>query len=121
MTFFSKRCTIAAAAAIELHYSFQMHEIVKDTCSGGMNGYISLYGGEPCPPIFRSLIASMEDIMDNHVICAIYRLPDAHKHISRPPQGVKFLKKIVEIGDLKLEPVLWHEDSGRRHHSENGR
>jgi len=109
--------------------------------------------------------------------CAIYRLPDAHKHISRPPQGVKFLKKvlnlvaapylypptskslsqssvqfqmfvadiglskvvcfcfvywwknkimcffvqIVEIGDLKLEPVLWHEDSGRRHHSENGR
>ncbi|KAG4964092.1 hypothetical protein JHK82_040757 [Glycine max] len=121
MTFFSKRRTIAAAAAIELHYSFQMHEIVKDTCSGGMNGYISLCGGEPCPPIFRSPIASMEDIMDNHVICAIYRLPDAHKHITRPPQGVKFPKKIVEIGDLKPEPVLWHEDSGRRHHSENGR
>ncbi|KAG4383049.1 hypothetical protein GLYMA_14G218000v4 [Glycine max] len=93
----------------------------RDTCSGGMNGYISLCGGEPCPPIFRSPIASMEDIMDNHVICAIYRLPDAHKHITRPPQGVKFPKKIVEIGDLKPEPVLWHEDSGRRHHSENGR
>ncbi|KAG4957207.1 hypothetical protein JHK85_043587 [Glycine max] len=48
-------------------------------------------------------------------------LPDAHKHITRPPQGVKFPKKIVEISDLKPKPVLWHEDSGRRHHSENGR
>jgi len=27
----------------------------------------------------------------------------------------------VTIGDLKPEPVLWHEDSGRRHHAENGR
>ncbi|KAK7346162.1 hypothetical protein VNO80_20677 [Phaseolus coccineus] len=93
----------------------------RNTCSGGMNGYISLCAGEPCPPIFRSSIASMEDIMDNHVICAIYRLPDAHKHITRPPQGVKFPKKTVTIGDLQPEPVLWHEDSGRRHHAENGR
>ncbi|QCD81853.1 5'-3' exoribonuclease 3-like isoform X2 [Vigna unguiculata] len=89
--------------------------------SGGMNGYISLCGGEPCPPIFRSSIASMEDIMDNHVICAIYRLPDAHEHITRPPQGVKFPKKTVTIGDLQPEPVLWHQDSGRRHHAENWR
>ncbi|TKY57643.1 5'-3' exoribonuclease 3 [Spatholobus suberectus] len=93
----------------------------RDTCSGGMNGYISLCAGEPCPPIFRSPVASMEDIMDNHVICAIYRLPDVHKHITQPPQGVKFPKKIVTIGDLKPEPVLWHEDSGRRHNAENGR
>ncbi|KAK7280736.1 hypothetical protein RJT34_25803 [Clitoria ternatea] len=90
------------------------------TCSGGMNGYISLCAGEPCPPIFRSPVASMEDIMDNHVICAIYRLPDAHEHITRPPQGVKFPKKTVTLGDVKPEPVLWHEDSGRRH-GENGR
>ncbi|XP_027919520.1 5'-3' exoribonuclease 3-like isoform X1 [Vigna unguiculata] len=93
----------------------------RNTCSGGMNGYISLCGGEPCPPIFRSSIASMEDIMDNHVICAIYRLPDAHEHITRPPQGVKFPKKTVTIGDLQPEPVLWHQDSGRRHHAENWR
>nr|KYP38637.1 5'-3' exoribonuclease 3 [Cajanus cajan] len=89
--------------------------------SGGMNGYLSLCAGEPCPPIFRSPVASMEDIMDNHVICAIYRLPDMHKHIARPPPGVKYPKKTVTIGDLKPEPVLWHEDSGRRHHAENGR
>ncbi|KAL2318845.1 hypothetical protein Fmac_032721 [Flemingia macrophylla] len=89
--------------------------------SGGMNGYLSLCAGEPCPPIFRSPVASMEDIMDNHVICAIYRLPDVHKHITRPPQGVKYPNKTVTIGDLKPEPVLWHEDSGRRHHAENGR
>jgi len=42
--------------------------LFRNTCSGGMNGYISLCGGEPCPPIFRSCIASMEDIMDNHVV-----------------------------------------------------
>ena len=63
--------------------------------SGGMNGFISLCGGEPCPPIFRSPVEGMEDIMDNHVICAIYRLPQAHKHITRPPPGVKFPKKVV--------------------------
>ncbi|CAL0332644.1 unnamed protein product [Lupinus luteus] len=90
----------------------------RDTCSGGMNGYLSLCGGEPCPPIFRSPVASMEDIMDNHVICAIYRLPDPHKHITQPPEGVKFPKKIVTIGDLKPEPVLWHDDSGRRHYQQ---
>ncbi|MCI09074.1 5'-3' exoribonuclease, partial [Trifolium medium] len=54
----------------------------------------------------------MEDIIDNHVICAIYRLPDAHGHITRPPHGVGFPKKTVAIEDLKPEPVLWHEDSG---------
>ncbi|KAI5385610.1 hypothetical protein KIW84_072280 [Lathyrus oleraceus] len=34
--------------------------------SDGMNGYISLCAGEPCPPIFRSPIVGMEYIMDNH-------------------------------------------------------
>ncbi|ESW28363.1 hypothetical protein PHAVU_003G280400 [Phaseolus vulgaris] len=99
--------------------------MVKDRISpkesGGMNGYISLCAGEPCPPIFRSSIASMEDIMDNHVICAIYGLPEAHKHITRPPQGVKFPEKAVTIRDLQPQPVLWHEDSGRRLHSDNWR
>ncbi|KAJ7966853.1 5'-3' exoribonuclease [Quillaja saponaria] len=80
----------------------------------GMNGYISPCGGEPCPLIFRSPVAGMEDIMDNHVICAIYRLPDAHEHIARPPEGVTYPKKIVTLGDLKPDPVLWHEDSGRK-------
>ncbi|KAI4316915.1 hypothetical protein L6164_024844 [Bauhinia variegata] len=93
----------------------EVKERINPKESGGMNGYISLCGGEPCPPIFRSPVEGMEDITDNHVICAIYRLPDAHKHITRPPQGVKYPKKIVTIGDLKPDPVLWHEDSGRRH------
>ncbi|WVY88993.1 hypothetical protein V8G54_037962 (chloroplast) [Vigna mungo] len=99
----------------------KINPIERDTCSGGMNGYLSLCGGEPCPPIFRSPVASMEDIMDNQVICAIYRLPDAHKHISRPPQGVKFPIKSVTVGDIQPDRGLWHEDSGRRHHTENGR
>ncbi|XP_019436847.1 PREDICTED: 5'-3' exoribonuclease 3-like isoform X2 [Lupinus angustifolius] len=99
----------------------EVKERINPNESGGMNGYLSLCGGEPCPPIFRSPVASMEDITDNHVICAIYRLPDLHKHITQPPQGVKFPKKTVTIGDLKPEPVLWHEDSGRRHYQENAR
>ncbi|GMQ01935.1 hypothetical protein CsSME_00048389 [Camellia sinensis var. sinensis] len=83
-------------------------------CSGGMHGYRSLCSGDPCPPIFRSPISGMEDIMDNQVICAIYRFPDAHKHITRPPAGVIFLKKSIEIGDLKPDHVLWHGDNGRK-------
>ena len=42
--------------------------LFRDTCSGGMNGFLSLCGGEPCPPIFRSPVEGMEDIMDNHVM-----------------------------------------------------
>jgi len=29
--------------------------------------------------------------------CAIYRLPDAHEHIARPPHGVKFPKKVLNF------------------------
>ncbi|XP_057532043.1 5'-3' exoribonuclease 3 isoform X2 [Amaranthus tricolor] len=111
----------------------QVKEKLDPKASGGMNGYICLCAGDPCPPIFKSPIGGMEDIVDNQVICAIYKLPDYHKHISRPPPGVKFPAKIVSMGDLK-EPVLWHEDNrgryndnGRRHngngrrHDDNGR
>ncbi|XP_043711548.1 5'-3' exoribonuclease 3 isoform X2 [Telopea speciosissima] len=98
----------------------EVKERLDPNVSGGMNGYLSLCGGDPCPPIFRSPVAAMEDIMNNQVICAIYRLPDEHKHITRPPAGVIFPKKTVTIGDLKPPPVLWHEDTGRRP-MENGR
>lgn len=37
-------------------------------CSGGMNGYISLCMGDPCPPIFRAPMDGLEDIMDNQVM-----------------------------------------------------
>ncbi|XP_059459559.1 5'-3' exoribonuclease 3 isoform X1 [Corylus avellana] len=89
-------------------------------CSDGMNGYLSPCAGDPRPPIFRSPVAGMEDIIDNQVTCVIYRLPDAHEHITRPPAGVTLPKKTVNLGDLQPEPVLWHEDSGRKPW-ENGR
>ncbi|KAE9458627.1 hypothetical protein C3L33_09467, partial [Rhododendron williamsianum] len=73
----------------------QLDSRARASCSGGMNGYISLCAGDPCPPIFRSPVFGMEDIMDNQVICAIYILPDAHKHITRPPSGVVFPKKAI--------------------------
>ncbi|MCD7446711.1 5'-3' exoribonuclease 3 [Datura stramonium] len=98
----------------------EVKERLDPKASGGMNGYISLCMGDPCPPIFRAPIDGMEDIMDNQVICAIYRLPDAHKHITRPPKGVIFPKKLVTFGDIRPDPVLWHEDSGRKSW-ENGR
>ncbi|XP_055811558.1 5'-3' exoribonuclease 3-like isoform X1 [Solanum dulcamara] len=94
--------------------------IVRFTCSGGMNGYLSLCSGDPCPPIFRSPIEGMENITQNQVICAIYRLPDTHKHIARPVEGVIFPTKMVTLGDMKPDPVLWHEES-RKKPWENGR
>ncbi|KAI3910031.1 hypothetical protein MKW92_006896 [Papaver armeniacum] len=97
-------------------------EIIDPKASGGMNGYLSLCRGDPCPTIFRSPIAGMEDIMNNQVICAIYRLPDSHKHITRPPAGVIFPNKIISATDLKPPPALWHEDNGRKPwHDDNGR
>ncbi|CAA0841185.1 5-3 exoribonuclease 3 [Striga hermonthica] len=92
----------------------QVKEQIDPVASGGMNGYISLCSGDPCPPVFRSPISGMEDIVNNQVLCAIYKLPDAHEHIPRPLPGVIFPKKIVTMGDLKPAPTLWHEDTGRR-------
>ncbi|XP_021320576.1 5'-3' exoribonuclease 3 isoform X2 [Sorghum bicolor] len=96
-------------------------EKLDPSASGGMNGYIALCCGDLSPPVFRSPVDGLEDIMDNQVICSIYKLPDPHKHIARPPVGVIIPKKSVEAGDLKPPPVLWHEDSGRRPHDNNHR
>ncbi|KAJ9554058.1 hypothetical protein OSB04_018103 [Centaurea solstitialis] len=98
----------------------EVKEQIDPVASGGMNGYISLCAHDPCPTIFRSPIHGMEDIIDNQVICAIYRLPDYHKHIARPPVGVIPPKKTVTMDDLQPDPPLWHEDSGRKPW-ENGR
>ncbi|CAN1819039.1 5'-3' exoribonuclease 3, partial [Linum perenne] len=89
-------------------------ERINPESSDGMHGYISPCAGDTHPPVFRSPVAGMEDVLDNEVICAIYRLPDYHKHITRPLPGVRFPKKTVSLEDMKPDPVLWHEDSGRR-------
>ncbi|XP_078438511.1 5'-3' exoribonuclease 3 isoform X2 [Wolffia australiana] len=91
-----------------------LKEKIDPVASGGMNGYICPCSGDPCPPVFRSPVGGMDDIMNNNVICSVYKLPDPHKHIPRPPAGVSFPKKMVTLGDLKPAPVLWHEDNGRR-------
>ncbi|CAF2201796.1 hypothetical protein HID58_027845 [Brassica napus] len=93
-----------------LHYKAK----IRPELSDGMNGYLTPCSGETHPPVFRSPVEGKEDILDNQVICCIYRLPDAHEHRTRPPPGVIFPKKIVNIGDLKPPPALWHEDNGRR-------
>ncbi|KAF9620441.1 hypothetical protein IFM89_012618 [Coptis chinensis] len=92
----------------------EVKEIIDPKASGGMNGYLALCNEDPCPSIFSSPVNGLEDIMNNHVIMAIYILPDAHKHITRPPTGVIFPKKIVAVGDLRPPPALWHEDIGKK-------
>ncbi|KAI3813891.1 hypothetical protein L1987_18626 [Smallanthus sonchifolius] len=98
----------------------EVKEQIDPLASGGMNGYISLCAGDPCPPIFSSPVHGMDDIMDNQVICVLYTLPEYHNHISRPPAGVKLPKKTVTVNDIQPEPTLWHEDTGRKPW-ENGR
>lgn len=93
----------------------QINQQIKPESSDGMNGYLSLPSGDPCPKVFRSPIEGLEDIKDNRVICAIYKLPDPHPHIPRPPPGVKLPKKTVTKDDLTETPALWHEDSGPKH------
>ncbi|KAJ0454422.1 putative transcription factor interactor and regulator CCHC(Zn) family [Helianthus annuus] len=92
----------------------KVKEQIDPSASGAMNGYLSLCAGDPCPPVFSSPVDGMDDIMDNQVICAIYKVPDYHKHISRPPAGVKLPKKTVTLDDIQPDPTLWHEDTGRR-------
>ncbi|OMO75377.1 hypothetical protein COLO4_26163 [Corchorus olitorius] len=41
---------------------------LRSACSDGMNGYISLCAGDTQPPIFRSPIKDMEDILANEVM-----------------------------------------------------
>ncbi|GMQ01859.1 hypothetical protein CsSME_00048341 [Camellia sinensis var. sinensis] len=55
----------------------RLYKYQKATYSGGINGYIARCARDPCPPIFRSPVYGMEDIMDNQV-----KLLDAHKHIT---------------------------------------
>ncbi|XVE56144.1 hypothetical protein DITRI_Ditri03aG0214200 [Diplodiscus trichospermus] len=105
---------------LKVRQRIEVKEEVKPDLSDGMNGFISPCAGDTHPPIFRSPIKDMGDILANEVICCIYRLPKSQKHIPRPPAGVTFPPKLVQSSNLKPEPVLWHEDSGRRPW-ENGR
>ncbi|KAK9062915.1 hypothetical protein SSX86_020105 [Deinandra increscens subsp. villosa] len=93
----------------------EIKEQINSEASGGMDGYISLPAGDPCPQIFGSPIEGMDDIKDNRVICAIYKLPDLQQHIAQPPTGVILPKKTVMLSDLKPAPALWHE--GKNHKS----
>ncbi|KAG2254389.1 hypothetical protein Bca52824_084525 [Brassica carinata] len=67
---------------------------IRPELSDAMNGYLTPCSGETHPPVFRSPVEGMEDILDNQVICCIYKLPDAHEHITRPPPGVIFLRSL---------------------------
>ncbi|XP_071700755.1 5'-3' exoribonuclease 3-like [Rutidosis leptorrhynchoides] len=95
-------------------------EPINPEASDGMNGYLSVPARDPCPGIFRSPIVGMEDITENRVVCAVYKLPDPQHHIARLPAGVEIPKRTVTLADLKPAPALWHEENGRKPW-ENGR
>jgi hypothetical protein len=42
--------------------------LFRPTCSDGMNGYLSPCAGDTHPPIFRSPVVGMEDILANEVM-----------------------------------------------------
>ncbi|CAI5475842.1 unnamed protein product [Closterium sp. Yama58-4] len=87
---------------------------IDPSLSDGMNGYLVLCDGQPCPPMLRAPMSGFETITSNQVICVVYKNPDFHRHICRPPAGVIYPPKLVSEQDIKSEP-LWHEDTwGRR-------
>ncbi|KAI7731683.1 hypothetical protein M8C21_005590, partial [Ambrosia artemisiifolia] len=90
----------------------EIKEQINSEASGGMNGYISPPAGDPCPKTFRSPIEGMDDITDNQVISAIFKLPDPQQHVAHPPAGVQLPKKTVTMADLKPAPAIWHEGKG---------
>ncbi|KAE9456955.1 hypothetical protein C3L33_11135, partial [Rhododendron williamsianum] len=78
----------------------EIKEQLDPRASDGMNGYISLCAGDPCPPVFRSPVGGMEDVMNNQVISAIYRLPDAHEHIALHLQGLYIRRRHLPNGTI---------------------
>ncbi|CAI5991642.1 unnamed protein product, partial [Closterium sp. NIES-65] len=87
---------------------------IDPSLSDGMNGYLVLCDGQPCPPMLRAPMSGFETITSNQVICVVYKNPDFHRHICRPPAGAVYPPKLVSEQDIKSEP-LWHEDTwGRR-------
>ncbi|XVF73894.1 hypothetical protein PTKIN_Ptkin13bG0017300 [Pterospermum kingtungense] len=92
----------------------EVKEELRSDLSDGMNGYISPCAGDTHPAVFMSPIKDMEDILVNEVICCIYRLPKAHKHVSCLPAGVRIPPKMVPLSDSKRKPVLWHQVSEKR-------
>eukprot|EP00271_Cylindrocystis_brebissonii_P010048 TRINITY_DN25_c7_g1_i1.p1 TRINITY_DN25_c7_g1~~TRINITY_DN25_c7_g1_i1.p1 ORF type:complete len:1117 (-),score=279.22 TRINITY_DN25_c7_g1_i1:409-3759(-) len=91
----------------------QQKQLMTPEYSDGMNGYLRLTNGEPCPSVLRSPFESMPAITNNRVVCALFENPDHHTHICRPCEGVKFPEKLVSLQDIKTQP-LWHEDNGQR-------
>ncbi|CAI5522785.1 unnamed protein product [Closterium sp. Naga37s-1] len=86
----------------------------NECISDGMNGYLVLCDGQPCPAMLRAPMTGFETITSNQVICVVYKNPDFHRHICRPPAGAIYPPKLVSEMDIKSEP-LWHEDTwGRR-------
>ncbi len=52
--------------------------------TGGMNGFVLLPAGEPCPTVVPAPFEGVgEDLTRNGVVCCAYRLPDHQHHEPR--------------------------------------
>lgn len=93
-------------------------EEIDPIASQGMNGFITLGNEDPCPATIPSPVRGMLDITNNQVLSVTFRNPPRHRHIAKPPEGVKMPTKTISQADIKQQP-LWHEDTGQRPHSQD--
>ncbi|CAO2179355.1 unnamed protein product [Urochloa humidicola] len=96
-------------------YHNEVEEKLDPSLSGGMNGSIAVCSGDQSPSV-SSPVDGMEDIINNEVICSIYKLPEPHWHRAGLPAGVILPNKGVAAVDLKPLLVPWLEDTPRRAH-----
>lgn len=86
----------------------QAEKLLNPKLSEGMNGYIKLGDGETWTQTITSPIRGLQDIIENQVLSVSYRLPDAHKHISKLAVGVIIPEKTIKEQDIKGQRP-WHE------------
>ncbi|KAG9155269.1 hypothetical protein Leryth_024622 [Lithospermum erythrorhizon] len=90
----------------------QTEAIEIDASLRGLNGSVHLTSEELS--VQGSDVA--EDCKSTDVLCVFYKAPSRCPFLPRPLEGVEFPIKIVDESDIS-EATLWHENSGRTHHS----
>mmetsp|Transcript_1910 Transcript_1910/g.4334 ORF Transcript_1910/g.4334 Transcript_1910/m.4334 type:complete len:1136 (+) Transcript_1910:112-3519(+) len=84
--------------------------------SNGMSGFLILVSGEACPPVIPAPFDLGEDITNNQVLCACYRLPPHKPHEPKIMEGTQLDEPLLTEADKPHEEPLWHEKGPRGPH-----